>query len=100
MTLSLFLLVYSLSSMPTCKAIIPGKAAAVPTEAAAMVIAKRAWSKSVGPDELKQREPYRAVLTNGAWHVVGTLPKGLRGGSPEAFICASDGKILKVFQTQ
>jgi NTF2 fold immunity protein of polymorphic toxin system component len=80
-----------------------GKSVAISTPITAIATAKEAW-KSIyvkasqrsefSPESIANREPYVATLENGVWHVVGTLPKGAIGGTPEASICAVDGSVL------
>jgi hypothetical protein len=70
----------------------------IQTEAAAVAAAKEAWRAA--KFEISPYEPYRGTLTDGVWHVYGTLPPGTRGGTPGAEIRASDGAVLKVFHTQ
>jgi hypothetical protein len=100
MTLSLTLALLSLASAPACIDVAAGGEAAVPTEEAAIAAARTAWKSAFVPAEIDAREPYHAELVNGTWHVAGTLPKGWRGGTPEALICAIDGKVLKVFHSR
>jgi len=80
-----------------CLPSMPNSTTAVPTEQAAISIAKTAWPEEpIRPFVIT----YHAELTDGVWHVFGSLPEGWVGGTPEALICASDGKVLKVFHTQ
>jgi hypothetical protein len=85
-----------------CENPIAGKHLAVATSAAAIAAAKEAWKSiyskapqhsAFSPESVAQGEPYAAILENGVWHVVGTVPKGTLGGTPEASICAVDGSV-------
>lgn len=49
-----------------------------------------------GRVRVDEKGPYRATLRDGIWCVSGTLPPGWRGGTPQACIRASDGKVLEV----
>jgi len=100
MTLSLVLGLLAATSAPACTPVAAGAAPVVPTEQAAVAAARVAWRDAFSTAAIGQREPYHATLSNGTWHVYGTLPAGWRGGSPEALICASDGRVLKAFHTQ
>ncbi|MBC8077792.1 MAG: hypothetical protein H7Y32_17080 [Chloroflexales bacterium] len=85
---------------PTCKPTAPGETLAIPTEQAAVTAAKAAWYGKFSTSAVEEYEPYRAKLEDGVWHVFGSLPPGWRGGTLEAVICASDGKVLKVFHSR
>ena len=100
MTLSIALALLSIASAPSCAPVASGKEFLVPTEQAAIAAARPAWKGKFSPAAINEREPYHAELVDGTWHVTGTLPAGWRGGTPEALICAGDGKVLKVFHTQ
>jgi NTF2 fold immunity protein len=86
-----------------------GKPVAISTSTTAIATAKEAW-KSIyvkasqrsefSPETIANSEPYVATLENGVWHVVGTLPRGTIGGTPEASICAVDGSVLDTSHSQ
>ncbi|MGO9995402.1 MAG: NTF2 fold immunity protein [Steroidobacteraceae bacterium] len=85
-----------------CEKPVVGRPIAVATPAAAIAAAKEAWKSiyskapqhsAFSPESIAQGEPYVATLENGVWRVVGTLPKGTVGGTPEASICAVDGSV-------
>jgi hypothetical protein len=97
MTLSLALAFLSAASAPACPVVAPGARAVLPTEHAAIAAAKAAWRGKFTLAAIEERGPYRAELADGTWHVSGTLPAGWRGGTPEALICASNGKALRLF---
>jgi len=49
------------------------------------------------PAAFQKHQPYHAQFSNGHWWVLGTVPKGIRGGgAPEATVRDSDGKILNM----
>jgi hypothetical protein len=49
------------------------------------------------PDSVAAHEPYHAEFKDGTWSVSGTVPAGVRGGgSPEATVRDSDGKVTDV----
>ena len=52
------------------------------------------------PESFSRCRPYGAELSNGIWHVRGTLPPLVRGGTPEAKVQDSDGKVIEVYHTQ
>jgi hypothetical protein len=70
----------------------------VTTAEAAVVEAKSGFAsvyaktryESFAPRTVAQFEPYTATLTNGEWHVRGTVPVGFRGVVPEAKVRSSD----------
>ena len=68
----------------------------VPDEQTAIRIAEAVWTPIYGRQSIEARRPLRAKLIEGVWHVEGTLPEGMRGGTPEAEIAQADGKILRV----
>ncbi|RYG98758.1 MAG: hypothetical protein EON58_06135 [Alphaproteobacteria bacterium] len=100
MTLSLALIVLSAASTSACRPLAAGETAAISTEQAAVAAAKEAWRDKFSDASVREREPYRAKFADGIWQVNGTLPAGWRGGTPEAVICASDGKVLRVFHSR
>ena len=100
MTISIVLMLLSAASSQICGTTLPGKTVSLPTEQSAVAAARVAWRGKFNDATVKQREPYRAELANGKWHVFGTLPPGWRGGTPEAVICASNGKLLQVFHSR
>jgi hypothetical protein len=69
------------------------------TEAKAIDIAASAMSKKF-PDTFAECKPYEAKLADGVWHVRGTLPEGVLGGTPEARVRDADGVVIEVFHTQ
>lgn len=56
---------------------------------------------SYGEGKIKAERPFRAVLSNGVWHVRGSLPRlfraiGGKGGVASAEINMEDGRILRI----
>ena len=100
MTLALALVVLSAASSPECPPVSARSEPVISTEESAVTAARDSWKRILSTSEVQQREPYRAELKNGVWHVYGELPSGWRGGTPEAQICASNGKVLRVFHSQ
>lgn len=101
MSILLTLMLASASPSPVCKPLASEQQPVIADEQAAVSAAQQAWRKNRYSElTIQIRKPYRATLANGVWHVVGTVPQGKRGGSPEAMICASDGLVIKVFHTQ
>jgi len=78
---------------------------AVPDEATAVEIAERALTKIYGKRRIQSEKPFSATLTNGIWHVGGTLYckdehgkviiGACVGGLAMADVRQSDGKVLK-----
>jgi NTF2 fold immunity protein len=52
------------------------------------------------PDSFEEHKPYIAEWQDGIWWIHGTLPKNYVGGTPEAKVRDSDGKVLEVYHTQ
>ena len=46
--------------------------------------------------DYKKNEPYQIRDAGENWVVFGTLPRGWRGGTPEALIAKSSCKVVKV----
>jgi hypothetical protein len=70
------------------------------TESQAINIAIKAWDAKFGREVILRYRPYRAYLEKGKWHVHSIAPdlNGQRGGgSPQAEIQASDGRVIKVY---
>jgi len=68
----------------------------VPDAATAIQIAVAVWVPIYGRENIERQKPYHAELRNGVWFVYGTLPTGTRGGTAEAEIAKSDGRVLRV----
>lgn len=73
----------------------------VPDEATAIAIAVAVWGPIYGAEKIQGERPFVATLSNGVWHVSGSLPKPhpnsiALGGVAEADIAKSDGRILRV----
>jgi hypothetical protein len=100
MEISLAFVLLAAAPSQSCASTAPGKVASVPTEQSAVAVARVAWRGKFNEASVKEREPYHAELAKGEWHVFGTLPPGWRGGTPEAVICASNGKVLQVFHSR
>ena len=66
----------------------------------AVAIAEPAMKEKF-PDSFEEHNPYKAVWQDGIWWIHGTLPEGcIVGGTPEAKVRDSDGKVLEVYHTQ
>jgi hypothetical protein len=70
------------------------------SEAEVLPIAEKALKADMPPEYVDKYKPYRAELRDGIWNVSGTLPDGTVGGTPEARVRDSDGKVLQVFHSQ
>jgi hypothetical protein len=69
----------------------------VKDEKTAIAIARPALIAKFGRVHVSKFEPYHAIDKGNVWIVFGTLPnKHTRGGTPEARISFSDGKVLQV----
>lgn len=68
----------------------------VPDENTAIRIAVAVWSSIYGEKRVQAKKPFKAKLNKGVWFVEGSLPKGWRGGVPEAEITKRDGRILRI----
>jgi len=84
-------------------------ALAVPDEATAVKLAEKALSKIYGKKHIQSERPFSGKLTEGIWHVAGTLNcKDSRGhatsspcvgGVAEADIRQRDGRVMKTAHT-
>ncbi len=82
---------------------------AVPDEATAVKIAEKALAKVYGEKTIQRQRPFTATLSNGVWHVTGTLyckdahgkliTGACVGGVAMADIRQSDGRVLKTGHT-
>jgi hypothetical protein len=70
------------------------------TEAQVLPLADKALKADMPPEYVDRYKPYRAEFHEGVWNVFGTLPEGTVGGTPEARVRDSDGKVVKVFHSQ
>jgi hypothetical protein len=83
---------------------------AVPDEATAVQLAEKALAKVYGKEKVDSERPFAATLSDGIWHVAGTLyckdkhGKVIRGrcvgGVAMAYIRQSDGRVLKTGHTK
>lgn len=78
-------------------------------EVTAISIAEKALAKIYGKDKINSEKPFRAGLSNGVWHVGGTLHcKDMNGndttvcvgGVAMADVRESDGKVLRTGHTK
>lgn len=68
----------------------------VPNQETAVKIAEAIWLPIYG-EKVLSFKPYKAVLKdNTVWIVEGTLPKGMKGGTPYIEINKEDCRIIKV----
>ena len=65
----------------------------------AVAVAVAIWSAIYGPEAASYPD-YSATLSNGIWHVTGSLPEGHIGGVPYARIKKSNGKVLGITHSQ
>ena len=82
---------------------------AVPDEATAVTIAEKALARIYGKKIIESEKPFTATLTNGVWHVGGTLYSKDKhgntitspcvGGVAMADVKQSNGRILKTGHT-
>jgi hypothetical protein len=82
---------------------------AVPDEATAVKIAEKALTRIYGRKIIESERPFTATLTNGIWHVIGSVNCGEQsgaaisvpcvGGAAMADIKQSNGRILKTGHT-
>jgi hypothetical protein len=82
---------------------------AVPDEATAAQIAEKALTRIYGRKVIESERPFTATLTNGIWHVVGSVNCGHQPGTEASVPCAggaamadikqSNGRILKTGHT-
>jgi len=70
------------------------------TEEQAVAIALPALSANMTPEHVNKYQPYHAELHDGVWNVFGSILGGGVGGTPEAKVRDSDGKIVTVFHSQ
>src|SRR5215471_8494620 len=72
----------------------------VPDEETACRIAEAVWIPIYGKGDIQREKPFVATLSNGIWHVSGSMPGGQRkrmhGGVAIIEISKDDGRILRV----
>ena len=69
------------------------------TAAEAMQIATSALQNEF-PENFDAYQPYTARYSMGVWYVSGTLPSGRFGGTPEADVDDSSGKVVRIAHAQ
>ena len=68
----------------------------VPDERTAIKIAEAIWMPIYGKSIYDKRPFCGQLMGDSVWVVVGTLPKGMKGGVPLAWINKKDGRIIGV----
>ena len=68
----------------------------VPDADTAIRIAVTVWEPLYGKHNIASERPFRATLSDGVWHVRGSLPRLTAGGVAEADIRRRDGKVLRI----
>ncbi|MDP3732228.1 MAG: NTF2 fold immunity protein [Candidatus Omnitrophota bacterium] len=96
MTFSLVSLPIVLHAEETEKHNYKPKEGYVPDEETAIKIAVAVWTPIYGKEEIESEKPYKATLKDGIWYVIGSLPKGWKGGVAEAEISKDDGCIIRI----
>jgi hypothetical protein len=76
------------------------KRVAVTTASAAVAAAKPELTRAFSPQDIARYDPYSAKLVAGVWYVRGRLQAGALGGTPEAQVCQSNGRVLHVYQAE
>lgn len=66
----------------------------VPDEETAIKIAFVLLSKKYGQRAIRNQKPFDVYLIDGYWHVNGTLPKGVTGGTGSIIISKKDGSVI------
>lgn len=66
----------------------------VPDEKTATRIGEAVISAAYGEEMLRSELPLRVELDKGVWTVVGTLQRGVRGGTAIIRISQKDGRVL------
>lgn len=66
----------------------------VPDRETAIKIASILLSKKYGQKTIKSQMPFDVHLIDGYWHVGGTLPKGVTGGTALIIISKKDGHVI------
>jgi hypothetical protein len=70
----------------------------VPDAATAIRIAEAVWIPIYGEKDIAEQKPFRAILKNGVWTVLGTFnhPPSWSGGVALAEISKATGQILRI----
>ncbi len=50
--------------------------------------------------DYEKESPYKIVEKKNEWHIYGTLPKGWKGGTPEAKIAKSNCTVTYVYHSK
>src|SRR5690242_20322339 len=74
---------------------VPANEELVAKPETAIAIAVAVFKPIYGSDTVAKSEPYVAEPKGDVWHVHGTLPRGWRGGTPEAEISRKDGRVIR-----
>jgi|SRR3954468_5147844 hypothetical protein len=72
----------------------------VPDEQTAVKVADAIFRPVFGATEVEKWRPYHAQLDkSGFWTVYGTLPRGMKGGTPMLKINRRNGRVLEVWHS-
>ena len=72
----------------------------VPDEQTAVKVADAIFQPVFGATEVEKWRPYHAQLDKrGFWTVYGTLPRGMKGGTPMLKISRRNGRVLEVWHS-
>jgi len=104
-TIFLVLLAIGMSVCAVCQNAEPASSSKVPDAAAAIELAKKALIGVYGQKVIDSEQPFKASLSDGIWHVSGTLycrdkasnvaKDTCLGGVAMADIRQSDGRVLR-----
>lgn len=62
----------------------------------AIAVAEPILFSVYGKNQIISERPYEVFLTNGHWYMIGTLPKGYKGGTFEIIISAKNGGVIRL----
>jgi len=100
-TVSLVALLASLGSVSLyAQTSVEPQAGLVPTAETAIAIAVAVFKPIYGAESIASQQPFHATLRAGVWHVSGSLPAGMRGGTAQAEVNRKDGRILRVWHSK
>jgi NTF2 fold immunity protein len=68
----------------------------VPDQITAAALAEAILKPIYGAGNIDRQKPFKIILKNDVWVIMGTLPKGFMGGVAAIEISKKDAKVLRV----
>ena len=68
----------------------------VPDQTTAAILAETILKPIYGDENIDKQKPFKVILKNNVWIILGTLPEGFMGGVAMIEISKKDAKVIRV----